>query len=120
MQIGDGFIVTHTVGRYHLLFQLDKGNFSNPVTSATPELLQVKVVPAPTQFICVASKAMEQVALRQRDRSPFPPFFQPLKDFLRETANPDQEDEYIVQFLTSDRLNQRTEDDKTLLLCFWG
>jgi hypothetical protein len=35
---------------------------------------------------------------------------------LRETVDPDLNDQYIVDFLNSDRLNARTDDDKTLLI----
>jgi hypothetical protein len=36
-----------------------------------------------------------------------------------ETSHPEQEDEYIKNFLDSERLNSKTDDDKTLLLCLY-
>ena len=44
------------------------------------------------------------------------PFFQPLEDYLTNAEDPEQESEYLEQFLDSEQLNQRTNDDKTILL----
>jgi len=50
------------------------------------------------------------------DWTPFAPFFRCLEEYLQESRDPEQEDEYLMSFLASDRLNAYTEDDKTLLL----
>ena len=52
-----------------------------------------------------------------KDWEPFAPFFNPLEEYLKETPNPEADDDYLVSFLTSERLNQKTDDDKTLVLC---
>ena len=62
---------------------------------------------------------LERVAIRMSDSTPFTPFFQPLEEYLQETSHPEQSDEYLMSFLDSDRLNARTDDDKTLLLCLY-
>jgi hypothetical protein len=49
--------------------------------------------------------------------APHPPFFKPLEEYLRETDKPEDDDQYVIDFLNSERLNSRTDDDKTLLLC---
>ena len=122
MQIGDGFIVIRPHQQdYQLLFQPDKGEFVNQTTFVTSAAaltaMQVRVITAPQSFICAATDGLERVAIRLSDWSPFPPFFKPLEEYIEETAHPELEDDYLMQFLTSDRLNTRTDDDKTLLLC---
>jgi Protein phosphatase 2C len=122
MQIGDGFIVICPQHQdYQLLFQPSKGEFANQTTFVTSSTalaeMQVRVIAAPQAFICAATDGLERVAIRLSDWQPFPPFFNPLAEYLDETAIPEQQDEYLMQFLTSDRLNTRTDDDKTLLLC---
>ncbi len=122
MQIGDGFIVMRPQHQdYQLLFQPDKGEFANQTTFVTSSsalaAMQVRVITAPQSFICAATDGLERVAIRLSDWAPFPPFFQPLEEYLAETPHPESEDKYLMQFLTSDRLNTRTDDDKTLLLC---
>lgn len=125
MQIGDGFIVVRSqdADDYQLLFPPDKGEFANETTFITSknalEEMQVTVIEQPQKFICASTDGLEKLAIRFSDWQPFKPFFQPLEEYLQETAIPEDEDEYIRNFLTSERLNARTDDDKTLLLCLW-
>lgn len=123
-QIGDGFMVVRSQGEaYQLLFRPDKGEFANQTTFITSanalEEMQVQVLSGHQTFICVATDALERIAIRMSDWTPFPPFFKPLEEYLQEIRDPEQEDAYLVSFLESERLNQRTDDDKTLLLCLY-
>jgi len=124
MQIGDGFIVARLQeGEHQLLFPPDKGEFINETTFVTSanalNEMQVRVLPGQQKFICASTDGLERVAIRMSDWTPFPPFFQPLEEYMVETSHPEQEDEYIRNFLDSERLNAKTDDDKTLLLCFY-
>ena len=121
MQVGDGFLVVRsTPDHYQLLFQPDKGEYFNETTFVTSsqasQALQTCCYPQPVQFICAATDGLEKVAIKFQDWSAFAPFFQPLEAFLRETQDPEANPDYLEQFLHSERLNQRTQDDKTLLL----
>ncbi|WP_331271298.1 hypothetical protein [Dolichospermum circinale] len=40
-----------------------------------------------------------------------------IEEYLRETDNPEEDEKYVINFLNSERLNSRTDDDQTLLLC---
>ena len=124
MQIGDGFIVVRLKDQnYQLMFQPDKGEYANQTTFLTSSdalnAMKTQVVFGPQSFICAATDGLESVALRRSDWTPFSPFFNPLEEFMAETVNPNQNDGYLVDFLTSERLNQRTDDDKTVLLCMY-
>ncbi len=125
LQIGDGFIVTGTpeTQDYQLLFQPQKGEFINQTTFVTAtdvlEQMQVCVDPGMWPFICAATDGLERVALRLRDWSPHPPFFQPLADCLRLYTQPGEAEAYLQAFLESERLNAYTDDDKTLLSCLY-
>ena len=133
LQIGDGFIVVRSDDAsstseasgsndspYRLLFEADKGEYANQTTFVTASTalnaLQTQVFMTAPAFICASTDGLESVAIRQRDAFPFPPFFRPLEEFMDEMPDPEQDDEYIMTFLQSDRLNQRTDDDKTLLM----
>ena len=123
-QVGDGFIVTGCrANQYQLLFQPTKGEFINETTFVTAanaeQEMQVCVRLEEQTFLCVATDGLERVALQLQEWLPFARFFQPLQDFMWTTSSPEQEDEYICNFLTSERLNARTDDDKTLLLCVY-
>ena len=124
MQIGDGFIVARLrEGEDQLLFTPDKGEFINETTFVTSanaiNEMRVRVLPGQQKFICASTDGLERVAIRMSDWTPFPPFFQPLEEYMVETSHPEQEDEYIKNFLDSERLNAKTDDDKTLLLCLY-
>lgn len=125
MQVGDGFIVAGSQSHeYHLLFQPSKGEFINETTFVTAfnalDEMQVCVRLGHQEFICAATDGLERVAIRLDDWMPFARFFRPLQDYMWATSSPEQEDEYIRNFLDSERLNARTDDDKTLLLCVYG
>lgn len=124
MQIGDGFIVIRSQeSEYQLLFQPDKGEFANETTFITStnalKEMQVKVITEKQEFICASTDGLEKVAIRLSDWEPFSPFFKPLEEYLHESVNP-KEDKYLTEFLNSERLNSRTDDDKTLLLCLFN
>jgi serine/threonine protein phosphatase PrpC len=121
MQIGDGFIIVRSPDvEYQMLFQPDKGEFFNETTFVTStnalEKMQVEIILGKQEFICASTDGLEKVAIRLSDWKPFPPFFKPLEQYLRETESPENNDQYIIDFLNSERLNSRTDDDKTLLL----
>ncbi|MEH2140274.1 PP2C family serine/threonine-protein phosphatase [Nostoc sp.] len=123
MQIGDGFIVLRSQeSEYKLLFKPDKGEFVNETTFITStnavKDMQVEVISEKQEFICASTDGLEKVAIRLSDWKPFSPFFKPLEEYLHETVNP-KEDKYLTEFLNSERLNSRTDDDKTLLLCLF-
>ncbi|MEH1978052.1 MAG: PP2C family serine/threonine-protein phosphatase [Nostoc sp.] len=124
MQIGDGFIVMRSEeSEYQLLFQPDKGEFANETTFITStnalKEMQVKVINEKQEFICASTDGLEKVAIRLSDWEPFSPFFKPLEEYLQEPVNGEEEDKYLTEFLNSERLNSRTDDDKTLLLCLF-
>ncbi len=122
MQIGDGFIVVRSQeSEYQLLFQPDKGEFVNETTFITSsnalDEMQVRVLTGHQEFICASTDGLEKLAIGFSDWTPFALFFKPLEEYLGETKEPEKEDEYLKNFLDSERLNARTDDDKTLLLC---
>ncbi|WP_427160530.1 PP2C family serine/threonine-protein phosphatase [Aliinostoc sp. HNIBRCY26] len=125
MQIGDGFMVVRPEKseEYKLLFHPDKGEFANETTFITSknalQEMKVCVMAEEQAFICASTDGLEKVAIRLHDWTPFPPFFKPFEEYLHETPNPKEDYQYIDDFLNSERLNSRTDDDKTLLLCLW-
>lgn len=124
MQIGDGFLVLGLDDKnYQMLFQPDKGEFANQTTFVTSsdaiEMMQVHILQGKQRFICASTDGLEKVAIKMSNWVPFFPFFKPLEEYLYETSDPEHEDDYIESFLNSERLNAKTDDDKTLLLCLY-
>jgi hypothetical protein len=124
MQIGDGFIVVKPVnGNYRLVFEPDKGEFINQTNFVTSlHVLQearIEVLLDKYEFVCASTDGLERLAIRTADWVPGSGFFMPLEDYMHATPHPETEDQYVLEFLNSERLNARTDDDKTLLLCLY-
>jgi hypothetical protein len=124
MQIGDGFItVRYPEASPQLLFPPDKGEYINETTFVTSANalaeMQVVLQTGQPEFICASTDGLERLAIRISDWTPFAPFFNPLEQCLRETDNLEESDEYLMSFLNSEKLNARTDDDKTLFLCMY-
>jgi hypothetical protein len=125
MQIGDGFIILrgHDSAPYKLLFEPDKGEFINEtIFVTTPQSLEymgicVEAVLSP--FLCAATDGLERVAIRLQDWKPYAPFFKPFEACLRQLPTQAEQQEYLKTFLESERLNAKTDDDKTLLVCLY-
>lgn len=126
MQIGDGFIVTQAeqMDCFELLFEPSKGEYINETVFVTSdhavEQMQVAVRANHHPFVCAATDGLEKVAIRFQDWQAFSPFFKPFLECLRSIADANERQAYLETFLESDRLNAKTDDDKTLLLCLFG
>jgi serine/threonine protein phosphatase PrpC len=127
MQVGDGLIVVRPKGRdYQLLFMPDKGEHPNqttPVTSSHAlEEMQVCVKSGSYEFICVATDGIENISLvKPENWRPFEGFFKPLEEqIMLSKNNLDHKKKEINDFLNSEQINQKTDDDKTLLLCAYS
>jgi hypothetical protein len=125
MQIGDGFMILreHESAPYQLLFEPDKGEFINEtIFVTTPQASDymgtcVKSVLSP--FLCAATDGLERVAIRLQDWKPYAPFFKPFEACLRQLPTQAEQHDYLKTFLESERLNAKTDDDKTLLVCLY-
>ena len=127
MQVGDGLIVVRPRGGiYELLFMPDKGEYANvttPVTASNAvQEMQVCLKSGGYEFICAATDGIENISLvRQEGWKPFERFFKPLEEQIMLSANtPTQKEKEIHDFLNSEAVNQKTDDDKTLLLCVYN
>ena len=125
LQVGDSFLVVRGQEDldYQLVFYPDRGELANETTFVTTQAdeltMQCKVLSKRLKFICAATDGLESVAIHRQDWQPYPPFFEPLENFLTVANNLSQEELYLKNFLSSERLNARTSDDKTLLLCLY-
>ena len=126
MQIGDGFIVAQgeQMETFDLLFEPIKGEYINETVFVTSQNaidhMQVSVRAENHPFVCAATDGLEKVAIRFQDWQAFTPFFKPFLDCLRSVPDAAERQTYLETFLESERLNAKTDDDKTLLLCLYG
>jgi Protein phosphatase 2C len=122
-QIGDGAIVVAEGDEYRHIFWPQNGEYANSTyfvtdDSALDNLLFHKLEPSPVDEISLFTDGLQNLALKFDTKSAHNPFFRPL--FARLRCEPPGESEVLTpllqDFLTSPVVNERTDDDKTLLL----
>jgi hypothetical protein len=127
MQIGDGFIIIRRddSSDYQLLFSPDKGEYSNSTSFITSSDylndLQIKIInnSADIRFIFLSTDGIERLAAIWQDEqwSPYRNFLKPLEEHLFTENDLYIAEEELTDFLGSDKINSRTDDDKTILIC---
>lgn len=121
-QIGDGAIVLRSAGQfdYAPVFWPQSGEYANTTNFLTTDALLDKLCFSTTEVrvddLAMFSDGLERLILRFADQSVHGPFLDPLFAQLRATDNVDALFAALRQFLDSPLLNERTDDDKTLIL----
>jgi len=120
MQVGDGAIVVGDAdgGARALTFPLH-GEYANTTVFLTSpdalETAQFGLYPAATH-LALFSDGLQRIALDMATGTPFAPFFAPLFRFVANEAEPTAAQEQLTSFLSSPRVQERSDDDITLVL----
>ncbi len=121
-QVGDGAIVAASGEVSGIAFWPEDGGYANATYFVTePDFsvhLQQATVSAPIQEVALLSDGLQRLALAFDTKTPHLPFFDPMFVRLRQQT-PEQCDLLqgpLMQFLGSDEVSSRTDDDKTLIL----
>jgi hypothetical protein len=122
-QVGDGAIVIGEGDGFRPVFWPDSGEYANMTYFVTDEdalsNLHSEVHPAAPAEVAVFSDGIQRLALVYQTREVHKPFFEPMFARLRKAAGDDECDLLSGQlaiFLGSPAVNERTDDDKTLVL----
>ncbi|MHC1740057.1 MAG: PP2C family serine/threonine-protein phosphatase [Anaerolineaceae bacterium] len=120
-QIGDGAVVVQfTNGTLATVSSPQRGEFANETVPLTMDNALQRVCyhvqPAQIKNIAAFSDGLQNLALVTATYEPFAPFFTPLFDYLAATADTAVMPAKLQDFLSSERICGRTDDDKTLLL----
>lgn len=119
-QIGDGAIVIPDEENYAAVFWPQSGEYANTTNFLTDEdyslNLGVALHEKRVDELAMFSDGIERLALRFSDRSVHSPFLKPLFATVSEAGNHSVLQGALLKFLDSDAINERTDDDKTLLL----
>lgn len=121
-QIGDGAIVASSGYSYGVVFWPESGPYANMTYFVTDEdaleHLQVAITSARVDEVALFSDGLQRLALSFEQLAPHAPFFEPMLGVLRKRNAGECDDlgEQLAQFLGSTRINERTDDDKTLVL----
>ena len=124
LQIGDGAIVVGTPDEgYRPVFWPQGGEYANEtyfVTDAGAAAhLECAILTEPIVEIALLTDGLQRLALHYQTRQAHQPFFRPLFQRLREHPEPGCPTVLVTaleRLLASPAINQRTHDDKTLIL----
>ena len=123
LQIGDGAIVISIGDDYWPVFWPQAGEYANETYFATDASAAARLEFAasvePVVEIALLTDGLQPLALHYQTRQAHAPFFRPLFQRLRTAATPGCPADLqtaLERFLDAPALNQRTYDDKTLIL----
>lgn len=122
LQLGDGGIVINTSENYELIFWPQSGEYANMTYFVTDDSaiknLQFKIVNQTINEIALFTDGIQGLALKYDTQSAYSPFFRPQFEYLRQISDLDLSlvKDQLAAFLNSKSVNDRTNDDKTLIL----
>jgi hypothetical protein len=120
VQIGDGAIVTLEQEEYRTVFWPQRGEYANTTNFLTgPEFekfLEFHRHEGMVDEIALMTDGLQMLALDFARQKAHAPFFRQLFLQLRNTTSADDLVVPLKDFLNSTRVNERTDDDKTLVL----
>ncbi len=119
--IGDcAVVVAAQDGSLHSLCKPQRGAYANSTYFATHQTLgtrlDVQLYEEPVQQVALFSDGLLSLAMNIDQNQPHAPFFTPLFAFVAEAADAAKAEQDLTDLLDSERVNQRTHDDKTLVL----
>lgn len=120
MQIGDGAIVIRTCEGFTPVFWPQSGEFAGTTNFLTDDRFQenlvTKIIPERIDELAGFTDGLERLVLRFENKSVHQPFLDPMLTVLRKVDSAEPFFEPLRQFLDSPKINDRTDDDKTLIL----
>ncbi|CAI2122050.1 Uncharacterised protein [Serratia fonticola] len=124
-QIGDGGVVVDIGDGLELAVIPMSGEYANMTRFVTDEdavtILQTRLYPECALRVAAFTDGIQRLALNLANNTPHEPFFAPFFNGMLK-ATSEQEDllqPLLVKFLSSQPVNERTDDDKTLALAIW-
>jgi|SRR5665213_1427938 len=120
VQLGDGAIVALEEEEYHPVFWPQSGEYQNTTNfitdSAFQSNLQFKVLQREVLEVSAFTDGLQMLALDYQRRAAHQPFFSSVFRSLREASDAQDLIVPMRAFLDSPAVNNRTDDDKTLVL----
>lgn len=120
LQVGDGAWVVALDGRLEVVTWPESGEYANEtvfITSSTfLDQSSFSVKAARIEALAGLSDGLQRLSLDYATRSPHEGFFLPMIETLRAAENASDLVAPLTAFLDSDAVNERTDDDKTIVL----
>lgn len=123
-QVGDGAIIVGASGSYRPVIWPRSGEYANETTFITADAFDKDFECVRLQGlaceVALLTDGLQRLALNYANRSVHAPFFAPMFHALLAAEAPDLLACELERFLDSPAVNERTDDDKTLVLATWN
>ena len=120
-QIGDGAtVVERTDDEMETIVCPQRGEYANTTQflsmSDMLSHLDMSIATDPVNAIVIMTDGLWRLGLKMPQHKPHVPFFRPLIEFVRELDDEELGRHQLEDFLSSDRVAARSDDDKTIVL----
>jgi Protein phosphatase 2C len=119
-QLGDGAVVLGDGRGHRTVFWPEPAEYANATDFLTDDefagAMRFEAIADPVSELALLTDGLQRLALDYAVRMPHPPFFGPLFAAVRAAPDPEPLVEPFRGFLDSPRVNERTDDDKTLVI----
>jgi hypothetical protein len=120
-QLGDGVVVARDEeGELFAATQPQRGEYANETYFLTMdgalEQVEIQVYTQPVDAVAVMTDGLIRLAMDLGKNEPHSPFFQPLLTFASQAYDVTEAEEKLTGLLDSERVCERTDDDKTVVL----
>jgi len=123
-QIGDGAIVISSrreSEEYQYVFWPQQGDYANITNFVTDDMasnkLEHTITSETVDEVALFSDGLQSLALHYESKTAYCPFFRPVFSWLREApgGHSTKHSSSLNTYLNSSKVNERTDDDKTLI-----
>jgi hypothetical protein len=119
-QVGDCAAIGKTDDGYQVIARQQRGEYANATFSVcNPQSVLDGIYEKTTTFfphVALMSDGIESISVSAKDKTVSALFFDPFFNaFEKEGFDQETVSNSLARFLSSDRINQKTDDDKTLL-----
>ncbi|HZO92501.1 MAG TPA: PP2C family serine/threonine-protein phosphatase [Candidatus Baltobacteraceae bacterium] len=118
-QVGDGAVVLNDEDGLHVALWPENGEYANQTFFVSQEdaAAHLRITRCgPIRDFVLFSDGLQRLALDEAQRAPHGAFFQPLLDTVRGADALDATKDQLAAFLSSDRVNAKTDDDKSIVI----
>jgi hypothetical protein len=118
-QVGDGAIVLNDGKKLAVALWPENGEYANQTYFVSQEDAAEHIQFAkfgPVRDFVLFSDGLQRLALNEAERVPHPGFFVPLLRAVRSAEELDSTTHQLETFLDSDRVNGKTDDDKSIVI----